>query len=297
VANPDFYNGSQDTTLTAAAGQGTVEGLLPPYKDFDPDNEKPNKVFDDELTAFLDGDGTTTQGGNVVLNPDGSFTYEPPADWRGVDTFTYYVSDGNSNSNPVSVTITVDARTPTSEEGAPPPGPLDLEDIGQIAVDDALWLATELCEGDEEREDESRCQEIQAYLAGAFLQSTDLRPLQAASRLRELATLLHDTDGSHIAALGQVINEFVNAAVPPSPEQFASISQALAGGGEGAHYATAKQWLDALTEYAAILIGDIGWSAEESVAFAMGKYGQTVTEAGAISVTAFIQMYLEGLTG
>lgn len=124
------------------------------------------------------------------------------------------------------------------------------------------------------------------------------KPLhQAATRLRELAAVLHDTDGSHIVALGRVVNEFVNTAVPPSPEQFASISQALAGGGEGTHYATAGQWLDTLTEYVAILVGDIGWPADESVAFAMGKYGPSVTEAGTISVTAFIQLYLEGLTG
>lgn len=55
--------------------------------------------------------------------------------------------------------------------------------------------------------------------------------------------------------------------------------------------------LDALAEYVAILVGDIGWPADESVAFAMGKYGPSVTEAGTISVTAFIQMYLEGFTG
>ncbi|MHC4483530.1 MAG: Ig-like domain-containing protein, partial [Planctomycetota bacterium] len=297
VANPDFYDVSQDTTLTAAAGQGTIEGLLPPYADTDPDPG-------DTLSAYLDAGGTTTQGGNVALNPDGSFTYTPPAGWGGIDTFMYYVSDGYNNSDPASVTITATIRTPTGEEisGTLPPVPPDLGDIGQIEgayLGDLLWLAEELglCEGDEQREDESRCQEIQAYLAGAFLQSTNVRPHQAATRLRELAAVLHDTDGSHIVALGRVVNEFVNTAVPPSPEQFASISQALASGGEGAHYATARQWLDALTEYVAILVGDIGWPADESVAFAMGKYGPAVTEAGTISITAFIQMYLEGFTG
>ncbi len=240
----------------------------------------------------------------MVLNPDGSFTYTPPAGWGGIDTFTYYVNDGYNNSDPVSVVITATIRTPTGEETSrtsPPVSP-ELGDIGQIEgtyLGDLLWLAEELglCEGDEQREDESRCQEIQAYLAGAFLQSSNVRPHQAATQLRELAAVLHDTDGSHIVALGRVVNEFVNTAVPPSPEQFASISQALAGGGEGTHYATAGQWLDAFTEYVAILVGDIGWPADKSVAFAMGKYGPAVTEVGTISVTAFIQLYLEGLTG
>jgi len=308
VANPDFYDGSQDTTLIAAASQGTIEGLLLPYEDFDPDNENPNKLFDEELTAFLDGDGTTTQGGNVVLNPDGSFTYVPPAGWGGIDTFTYYVNDGYNNSDPVSVTITitVSKRAPTGEEASLTSAPVspELGDIGQIEgayVSDLLWLGEELglCEGDQQGEDENRCQEItQAYLAGAFLQASDLRPQQAAAQLRQLAGLLHDTDGSRIAALGRVINEFAQPDVPPSPEQFASIGQAFAiHVNDGTHYATAKQWLDALAEYTMLLISEIGWSPDDSVAFVMSKYGPTVTEASDVGVVAFIQMHLEDLIG
>jgi Bacterial Ig domain len=41
------------------------------------------------------------------LNPDGSFVYHPAAGFAGVDSFTYFVSDGLSNSAPVTVTIYV----------------------------------------------------------------------------------------------------------------------------------------------------------------------------------------------
>jgi hypothetical protein len=110
----------------------------------------------------------------------------------------------------------------------------DISDVGPVEdtmiSNDLQWLGEELglCEGDQQGEDENQCQEItQAYLAGAFLQASDMRPHQAAAQLRDLAELLHDTDGSRIAALGRVINEFAQPNVPPSPEQFASIGQAF----------------------------------------------------------------------
>ncbi|MHC4728383.1 MAG: hypothetical protein ACYS17_14275, partial [Planctomycetota bacterium] len=179
----------------------------------------------------------------------------------------------------------------------------DISDVGQVESttisNDLQWLGEELglCEGDQQGEDENQCQEItQAYLAGAFLQASDLRPHQAAAQLRDLAELLHDTEGSRIAALGQVINEFAQPDLPPSPEQFASIGQAFTlHVNDGTHYAVARQWLDALGQYTMLLVSEIGWSSEDSVAFVMSKYGPTVTEAGNISVIAFIQMHLEGI--
>ncbi|GAB4441535.1 MAG: hypothetical protein OHK0015_38980 [Chloroflexi bacterium OHK40] len=45
--------------------------------------------------------------GAVTLNPDGSFSYTPNANFNGVDSFTYTASDGTSSSNVATVTITV----------------------------------------------------------------------------------------------------------------------------------------------------------------------------------------------
>jgi hypothetical protein len=163
------------------------------------------------------------------------------------------------------------------------------------------WLAQELglCEGDQKGIDDGRCQEItQTYLAGAFLQATDLRPHQAAMQLRNLVAILHDTDGARITALVRVVNEFSQPGMPPSDEQSAIIGQAFSEHvNDGTHYAAAGQWLDALSEYVGVLNTEIGWSADESVAFVMGKYGTGITEGGDVSVTAFIQMHLEGLGG
>jgi len=302
VAQPDSYDVIPNVTISPTVDQGIIVGIIPAINgDFDMDG--------DDLTPYLLGgstSGQTTYNGTVTLNYDGSFTYGPPAGWGGIDTFTYYVNDGYNNSDPVSVTITASMRTPTGEEASLTSAPVspELGDIGQIEgayVSDLLWLGEELglCEGDQQGEDDNRCQEItQAYLAGAFLQASDLRPQQAAAQLRQLAGLLHDTDGSRIAALGRVINEFAQPDVPPSPEQFASIGQAFAVHvNDGTHYATAMQWLDALAEYTMLLISEIGWSQDDSIAFVMSKYGPTVTETGDVGIVAFIQMHLEDLIG
>ena len=43
----------------------------------------------------------------MTLNPDGSFSYPPTANWHGTDTFTYKANDGQADSNVATVTITV----------------------------------------------------------------------------------------------------------------------------------------------------------------------------------------------
>lgn len=48
----------------------------------------------------------TTQGGTVVINPDGTLSYTPSAGFVGVDSFTYTVSDGKATAmGTVSVTV------------------------------------------------------------------------------------------------------------------------------------------------------------------------------------------------
>ena len=56
------------------------------------------------LTASLVG---LPSHGSVSVNSDGSFTYTPAVNYLGSDAFTYEASDGTSNSNPATVTITV----------------------------------------------------------------------------------------------------------------------------------------------------------------------------------------------
>ena len=50
--------------------------------------------------------GAQATNGTVTINPDGSYTYIPAADFNGTDSFTFTVSDGrDSNTYRVSVTV------------------------------------------------------------------------------------------------------------------------------------------------------------------------------------------------
>jgi hypothetical protein len=140
--------------------------------------------------------------------------------------------------------------------------------------------------------------DIQTYLAGAYVYTTDLQPCDMCARLRDAATVLADEGGSQIAALGQVINEFAAPAAPISAEQIASIGQALAlHTDDGTYYAAAGQWLDALVEYIGIINSEIGWSMADSVAFVTSKYVAPATANVDATVAAYIEARLSALGG
>lgn len=89
AAADDTYSTSEDSELGVGA-----PGVL--TNDTDPD--------DDPLTAILVDD---VLNGILSLSGDGSFTYVPDPDFSGADSFTYKVSDGMSESNVATVTISV----------------------------------------------------------------------------------------------------------------------------------------------------------------------------------------------
>ena len=92
VADPDgAYTIGEDGTLTVNAANGVLDG------DTDVDSVG--------LTASLVSG--PAHAASFTLNPDGSFSYAPSANYNGPDTFTYRAFDGTAFSNPVTVTINV----------------------------------------------------------------------------------------------------------------------------------------------------------------------------------------------
>lgn len=89
-AADDSLSMNQDTTLTVSA-----PGVLGNDSDID----------GDALTAVL----VTAPAVQDVFafNPDGSFTYKPPAGFTGLVSFTYKADDGAADSNVATVNITV----------------------------------------------------------------------------------------------------------------------------------------------------------------------------------------------
>ncbi|MCW8830515.1 MAG: Ig-like domain-containing protein, partial [Gammaproteobacteria bacterium] len=63
---------------------------------------------DGDALTFATFDATTTQGGSVTVNlANDTLTYTPAADFNGIDTFTYTVTDGTNTSSSATNTMTV----------------------------------------------------------------------------------------------------------------------------------------------------------------------------------------------
>lgn len=66
-------------------------------------------VDGDTLTFSLTGTGTTEQGGMVTMQTDGTFEYQPPANFSGADAFGFMAADASTSSAPANVSIEVTA--------------------------------------------------------------------------------------------------------------------------------------------------------------------------------------------
>jgi hypothetical protein len=77
----------------------------------------PNNVLSESLVPYVsdpDGDPLSflfdipPSNGNLIMNPNGTFTYTPNANFVGIDSFTYLVNDDHMHtSNFATVTITI----------------------------------------------------------------------------------------------------------------------------------------------------------------------------------------------
>ncbi len=135
VVNPDNtvtytpnlnFHGADSFTYTVSDGQGGSDTASVTVT-VTPVNDAPVAVGDNAVTledtpvtidalandSDVDGDAlsvtavTTPTNGSVVVNPNGTLTYTPDANFYGGDSFAYTVSDGSGGSDMASVTITV----------------------------------------------------------------------------------------------------------------------------------------------------------------------------------------------
>ncbi len=78
-----------------------------------------NDINGNPMTAVLD---TAPADGTLVVNADGTWTYTPNSNYAGADQLVYHISDGTANSQPVTVSFTVQQGTthhaPVAQNGA-----------------------------------------------------------------------------------------------------------------------------------------------------------------------------------
>ncbi|MDT8304155.1 MAG: hypothetical protein RQ760_21915, partial [Sedimentisphaerales bacterium] len=156
-----------------------------------------------------------------------------------------------------------------------PPKPLEQEEQGEIVEPDMEAIAQLLADlgiG------------VQPFLARAYRPSlnTDLNLFKAAEKLLRLRTTLEDADGTRVAALNPLIRGILGTPVP-AEEQMTSFVQELA------NQELAGQWINALTEYAAILNNEIGLPTDGAVARIMVRYGGKLSGP---AENMFIEEYL-----
>ena len=89
-------SGSTDISFDLEISSGDA-GLLANDSDAD----------DTDLTAVADDTSQVDAAGTFTLNPDGTFTFDPDAGVSGNFTFTYHVTDGTTDSNIATVTISI----------------------------------------------------------------------------------------------------------------------------------------------------------------------------------------------
>ena len=115
VANNDVYTTAEDTTLNVNAASGVLAN------DTDVDG---NILHVSTLVS-------SPTHGNLTLNPDGSFTYVPAANYNGSDSFSYKANDGTVDSGIATVTINI---TPVND------APVAANDSYTTAEDTALTV-------------------------------------------------------------------------------------------------------------------------------------------------------------
>ncbi|WP_220749522.1 tandem-95 repeat protein, partial [Jannaschia pagri] len=113
----------------------------------DPDAVNDSVTLDEDTTVVIrpldndtDGNGDTLTitdvsdpaNGTLVDNGDGTFTYEPNADFNGSDSFTYTVSDGNGGTDTATVNITVN---PVNDDPVAETDTVSVDEDDSVVID------------------------------------------------------------------------------------------------------------------------------------------------------------------
>ena len=112
IANPDAFNVIGNVRIQPNSTQGLLAN------DCDPDNG----LVCSSAGLTASGPTSTAQGGNLTVNANGSFTYNPAAGFNGTDTFTYTVTDGQGKTDTATATLTVSAPVWFVDDSAAPNG-------------------------------------------------------------------------------------------------------------------------------------------------------------------------------
>lgn len=99
--NDSGYSTVGNVLLTVSSASGVL------INDNDPDGTGSVAVSGCGADVTAPFDCTSANSGNVSLNTDGSFTYNPAPGFSGADSFTYTIADSDNATDTATVSITV----------------------------------------------------------------------------------------------------------------------------------------------------------------------------------------------
>ncbi|MDF1752926.1 MAG: Ig-like domain-containing protein [Verrucomicrobiales bacterium] len=144
TSNPGSGPGIYDDTISVDEEDASVSGNVL-SNDSDPDGDTLTVSAVNGVSANV-GNSVTGTYGDITVNPDGSYTYEPATTNAAVqalgvgetliETFTYTANDGNGGSASASLLVTINGENdaPTSNPGS---GPGVYDDTISVNEEDA----------------------------------------------------------------------------------------------------------------------------------------------------------------
>lgn len=115
---PEGTNPPPSTSILSRTNENTLLGpsVTPPIANNNSGQTSANTILNGTSVLINDSgvsihvsvyDNTSTQGGSVFMNWDGTYTYTPPTGFSGADSFTYTIIDANNQTATATVNITV----------------------------------------------------------------------------------------------------------------------------------------------------------------------------------------------
>ena len=105
IVDDDLPPLARDDAYDVVRGQPNPLSSVLTHKDPGENADDSGAGPGETLTVTTTGTIITTQGGSVVMNPDGTFVYTPPVSLQGPDTFVYTMTDGYNGTSSALVVL------------------------------------------------------------------------------------------------------------------------------------------------------------------------------------------------
>ncbi len=244
---------------------------------------------------------TNPLDGVLTQNSDGTFTYTPDNSFTGVDSFDYFITDGQLVNFPGQEVVLVDASgiiTVNVIPPPPPPAPLSIPAAPLRVIEPLVVSGCPFLMDTVAAELDIPTETIHVSVRRAVAAAPNIQPCNACENLTNYAQILRDSDGSNMTALAGVFNNIAPVDAPFTPEMEVAIAAAFAeriGDIESPRYAEAMEYIDAFVGYVTVLDEQLNSPVDDSVAFVMEKYGAPIMENENANIAAFLTVRLEAL--